>query len=131
MNLLLDTHVFLWFILDHPNLPPQFGEAIESRDNRVYLSVVSIWETIIKQQTGKLPLPGPAATYLPSERVKHEIEPLPVLEPELASLVLLPALHRDPFDRMLIAQSIHYNLRLLTVDPIMKRYPVKLFDASE
>jgi len=128
MNLLLDTHVFLWFILNHPKLPPQFAQAIKSADNSVYLSVVSIWEACIKQQTGKLPLPDLAAIYLPAERIQHEIESLPVLEPELTVLNSLPLLHRDPFDRLIVAQAIHYNLRLLTVDPILQRYPVPLFE---
>jgi len=123
--------VFLWLILNDPKLPPRFAEAVRSPDNRVYLSVVSIWEACIKQQTGKLPLPGPAATYLPSERIEHEIELLQVLEPELTSLQNLPLLHRDPFDRLIIAQSIHYNLRLLTVDPILQRYPAPLFETLD
>jgi|ERR1035437_8001809 PIN domain nuclease of toxin-antitoxin system len=125
MNLLLDTHVFLWFLLDDSRLPEPFRQAIKFEENRVYLSVVSVWETAIKQQLGKLPLPGPAAVYLPEARRRHHIEPLPLNEIDVTALTNLPSLHRDPFDRMLIAQSLHHSLKIVTVDPMMKRYPIQ------
>lgn len=109
MNLLLDTHIFLWFISADARLPDQFRDAIVSPSNTAFLSVVSIWECIIKYELGKLPLPQPAAIYLPEQRVAHRIESLPVTEDVLLHLASLPPLHRDPFDRLLIAQSQQYE----------------------
>jgi PIN domain nuclease of toxin-antitoxin system len=105
MKLLLDTHVFLWFISGDERLPDAMCDSIRDPDNEVYLSVVSLWEAIVKHQLGKLPLPQPPESYLPVQREKHQISSLSLDEGSVSQLVNLPAIHRDPFDRMLVCQG--------------------------
>ncbi|HBH54427.1 MAG TPA: PIN domain nuclease [Planctomycetaceae bacterium] len=126
MKLLLDTHVFLWYISADPKLPERFRLAIQKPDNEVYLSAASIWEAVIKHGLGKLPLPGPPAQYLSQQRKAHGIASLPILEEAVQCLVELPQIHRDPFDRILIAQALHHGLTIVTVDPDVGAYPVVL-----
>src|SRR4051812_6045457 len=114
MRLLLDTHVFLWYIAADPRLPSPFREAIQDAANEVYLSVASVWEGVIKYHTGKLPLPAPPADYLPQQREAHRIATLPIDEGAMAHLAGLPPLHRDPFDRMLVAQALQHGLTIAT-----------------
>jgi PIN domain nuclease of toxin-antitoxin system len=130
MRLLLDTHVFLWYISADPQLPAAFRDAIRDPANTVYLSVASVWEAVIKYALGKLPLPEAPAEYLPRQREAHRIASLPVEEAALAHLASLPPLHRDPFDRMLIAQALQHGLKIVTVDDAVRSYPVPLLSAS-
>ena len=124
MRLLLDTHVFLWYITADSRLPAPFLVAIREPTNEVYLSVASIWEAVIKYGLGKLPLPSPPAEYLPQQRDAHNIAPLPIDEGAMPHLAGLPALHRDPFDRLLITQAIQHGLTIATVDTDVLAYPV-------
>lgn len=123
MKLLLDTHVFLWFISGDNRLSVSFRDAVRNPDNDVYLSVVSIWEAIIKYQLGKLPLPESPETYLPKQRTRHSISSLPVDEESVAQLTKLPTLHRDPFDRLLICQALQHELVIVTADTAIMAYP--------
>lgn len=95
MRLLLDTHVFLWYIGRDGRLPPPFLTAIREPANEVYLSVASVWEAVIKFAVGKLPLPSPPADYLPRKRLAHRIESLAIEEAAMVHLATLPPLHRD------------------------------------
>jgi PIN domain nuclease of toxin-antitoxin system len=124
MNLLLDTHIFLWHISGDARMATLHRDSIQDPANMVFLSAASVWEAVIKHATGKLPLPLQPAVYLPQQRQAHRIDSLPVEESSLAVLANLPSLHRDPFDRMLVAQAIHYGLTLVTVDPLVKAYQV-------
>ena len=124
MKLLLDTHIFLWYISGDKRLAAGTKDAIRDSTNEVYLSVVSLWETIIKYRLGKLPLPQAPATYLPEQRARHRISSLSLDEASVKQLALLPSLHRDPFDRMLICQAISHNLALVTEDPAIRTYSV-------
>ena len=126
MKLLLDTHVFLWFISGDTRLPDFMRDSIRDFNNEVYLSVVSLWETIIKHQLGKLPLPHPPERYLPKQREKHQISSLPLDELSVSQLANLPPIHRDSFDRMLICQSLEHKLTLVTVDNTVSSYPVTI-----
>src|SRR5215467_415412 len=126
MRLLLDTHIFLWYISADPQLPAAFRDAIRDPANEVYLSVASVWEAVIKYALGKLPLPEAPAEYLPRQREAHRITSLPVEEAALAHLAGLPALHRDPFDRILVAQALQHGLTLATVDGAVRAYGVPL-----
>ena len=130
MRLLLDTQVFLWYISAHPHLPVAFRDAIRDPANEVRLSVASVWEAVIKYALGKLPLPAPPAEYLPAQREAHRIATLPVEEDALAHLASLPPLHRDPFDRILIAQALLRGLTLVTVDDAVRLYPVPLLPVT-
>lgn len=123
MKLLLDTHIFLWFISGDNRLSVSFRDAVRNRDNDVYLRVVSIWEAIIKYQLGKLPLPESPEIYLSSQRTRHSIFSLPVDEESVAQLAKLPALHRDPFDRLLICQALQHELVIVTADTAIMAYP--------
>jgi PIN domain nuclease of toxin-antitoxin system len=124
MRLLLDTHVFLWYISAARQLPARIRDCIRDPGVEVYLSVVSVWEAIIKFQLGKLPLPEPPQVYLPRAREQHGIASLPVDEPSVVRLMLLPTLHRDPFDRLLICQAIEHRLAVATVDDQVRAYPI-------
>jgi PIN domain nuclease of toxin-antitoxin system len=126
MRLLLDTHVFLWYISADPRLPVALRDAIRDPVNEVYLSAASVWEAVIKYALGKLPLPEPAASYLPRQRDTHHIKTLPIEEGALAHLAGLPPLHRDPFDRVLIAQALQHGLTLVSMDDAVRAYSVPL-----
>lgn len=128
MRLLLDTHIFLWFISGDRRLPTTIREAIRNTDNDVYLSVISIWEAIVKHQLGKLPLPQPPADYLLLQREEHQIDCLNLDEVSVSRLTDLPRLHRDPFDRMLICQSLAHDLTLVTVDEAILAYQIPTFE---
>jgi len=123
MRLLLDTHIFLWLITNDDRLAANLRHAISDSDNNVYLSVVSIWESIIKYQIGKLPLPESPGTYLPKQRERHLITSLAVDEASVSQLATLPPVHKDPFDRLLICQAIQHDLTIATVDAIVTTYP--------
>lgn len=126
MKILLDTHIFLWFISGDTQLSADIRDAIRDPDNEVYLSSVSVWEAIVKYQLGKLPLPEPPQTYLPKQRDCHQISSLALDESSVVQLANLPPLHRDPFDRMLICQALHNGLTIATVDTAVRGYSVSI-----
>ncbi len=126
MRILLDTHVFLWYISADPQLPNSYRDGIRDPANAVYLSAASVWEAVIKYSLGKLPLPTAPAEYLPQQREAHQIAPLPVEEDVFAHLAALPPLHRDPFDRVLIAQALRHGMQLASADAAIRAYPVTL-----
>jgi PIN domain nuclease of toxin-antitoxin system len=113
MRLLLDTHIFLWFISGDTRLPADWRDSIRDPGNAVYLSVVCVWEAIVKHRLGKLPLPYPSEHYLPAQRVRHQIASLPLDEASVCQLATLPAVHRDPFDRMLVCQALEHGLTII------------------
>jgi len=122
MRLLLDTHIFLWYITGDERLSNKFRESIEQAD-AAYLSVISLWEATIKYQLRKLPLPKSPHPWLIEQRDVHGIESLSLDEASVSRLTTLPEYHKDPFDRMLVCQSIEHQLTLVTVDPIVMSYP--------
>lgn len=124
MSILLDTHIFLWFISGDSRLPARYHQPISDPANRVYVSAVSIWEATVKHQLGRLPLPAPPQVYLPKLRRLHGFKTLKVTEQTVLELVQIPTLHADPFDRLLICQALHYGLALATVDVIVRSYPI-------
>ena len=125
MNLLLDTHAYLWALLDAPDLSPTVRKQILSGRGRVYVSVASSWEIAIKFGIGKLALPGPPDHYLPEKRNQAGFELLLIDEPEVCQVHRLPDHHRDPFDRLLVAQANCYGLVIATNDPLIAQYPVR------
>lgn len=130
MNLLLDTHVFLWYISKDRRLGTRVESAIRQPGNRIFLSSVSLWECLVKYRLGKLPFPASPDEYLPAQRQRHAIESLPLDEASVRHLAKLPDLHRDPFDRMLICQAIEHSLTIVTVDRAIEQYPVATFQTE-
>ncbi len=126
MKLLLDTHIFLWFILNNERLPELLRASIEAETNEVLLSTVSVWEIAIKYQLNHLPLPKPPSVFIPEQRALNRIQSLPLDEASAAQLQRLPPHHNDPFDRMLICQALTHDLLLVSVDDKIQRYNVKL-----
>lgn len=100
MRLLLDTHSFLWYITNSPRLPRHAYDVIRDKSNEAFLSVVSVWEVLVKHKIGKLPLPVPADEYIESRRTAHRIANLDLQPAAVAQLLSLPDFHRDPFDRV-------------------------------
>lgn len=125
MKLLLDTCTFLWIITDAPRLPPRVRELFRAADNDVFLSAASAWEIAVKHALGRLPLPDPPARFVPAQRDAHAVATLPIDEESALHLARLPALHRDPFDRMLVSQAIVHGLAILTPDPLVSQYPAR------
>ncbi len=124
MNLLPDTHVVLWWLGDDPTLGTAAREALADPRNTVYLSAVVVWEARVKQAVGKLSLPEDFEAILDREAFVD----LPVTAWHAHALARLPLHHRDPFDRMLVAQAQCEDLHLVTSDPAMELYEVPLFD---
>lgn len=126
MKLLLDTHVLIWMLLGRDRLSASAAGAIEDAGNEIFVSVISAWEIEIKLAKGKLPLPSNLADALASLRVRH----VPVTLDHVLAVESLPRHHRDPFDRMLIAQAQLEGLTLVTSDRQMRGYPVATMPAS-
>ena len=125
MDILLDTVTFLWWMEGNRRLPAVLVDRLRDPQNRVYLSAVSAWEMALKHGAGKLKLPSPPAEFVPEARRHHGIAALPVLEEETVQVGKLPALHADPFDRLLVAQAIVRGLALATPDPMIQAYPCR------
>ena len=126
MRLLLDTHVFLWWIGDDPRLSLRARKAIAVAENEIFLSVASAWEIAVKTRLGKLTLPADVESFLPDHIQRNAINILPIGLTHALRLSHLPLHHRDPFDRMLVAQSQVENLTLVTADVLLRRYDVKV-----
>ena len=125
MNILLDTHTFLWWVAEDAQLSLKAKEIIANPDNKIYFSVVSAWEIVIKVGIGKLSLSEPPETYIPSRTTDNQFEILAVQMPHILKINSLPNFHKDPFDRLLIAQSLVEDLSLLTVDNAIAQYSVQ------
>lgn len=126
MKILLDTHVFIWAIMESNKLTAVHRSGFLNKDNDLFLSTASLWEAVIKSGLGKLSMPKPATKYLLSQMEKSRISILPILSAHLTELESLPPVHRDPFDRMIVAQARSERMSLMSGDPVMKEYGVKL-----
>jgi len=126
MKLLLDTHAFIWWDSESSKLSPQALTFCQDRANTVLLSVASIWEMQIKLQLGKLRLNLPLATVIESQQQTNRIEVLSITIAHVLELDSLPTYHKDPFDRLLIAQARVEDAILISNDPIFTDYSVKL-----
>jgi PIN domain nuclease of toxin-antitoxin system len=121
--MLLDTHILLWFLEDDPKLPPSLKSLIENSDS-VFASMVSIWEIAIKLSINKLSLQVEFQD-LPSVLDNLEIRVLPLTFADAAQYLSLPLHHRDPFDRMLIAQAMTNSLAIASADTAFDAYPIQ------
>jgi len=126
MRYLLDTHTFVWWDMDAKRLSPKVFGILEDDANELFLSIASVWEIQIKQQVGKLRLPAPLPEIVEKQQTENEIGLLLVTLPHVFDLDHLPLHHRDPFDRVLIAQARVENLILLSDDAVFAQYPVQV-----
>lgn len=126
MRLLLDTQVFLWAAGTPERLSPRARRAVEAGGNEVFLSAASVWEIAIKTQIGRLLLTHDFESFVPERMAERSLVALPVLMPHAVKVASLPDVHRDPFDRLLVAQAIVEDLHLVTADRRLRDYPVKV-----
>ena len=124
MRLLLDTHAFLWFVLNDTSLSTVARSLISDPQNDVLISPATYWEVAIKVSIGKYQLPGPFADFMSEQIARNDLTILPITVGHAAVVALLPFHHKDPFDRLLIAQAIVENIPVLSVDAAFDPYPV-------
>lgn len=125
MRLLLDTHSFLWFIGGNASLSPTARTLIEDADNQPLLSMASLWELAIKLSIGKLSLGQPFETLIPEQMRLNGIELLQIEMAHVVVVAKLPFHHRDPFDRLLIAQAMVEQIPMVSGDPAFDLYRIK------
>lgn len=125
MNLLLDTHVFIWLSLSPERLSERVTDLLMDETNLWFLSLVSVWEMQIKRQLGKLSLNLPLPELIASQQQTNGLQLLPIELNHIFTLENLPQFHRDPFDRLLIAQAITEQIPLLSIDTVFDHYPVQ------
>ncbi len=130
MRVLLDTNAWVWMIADPARLSPDARAMVEDRRNDLYLSSVSSWEIAIKHAMGRLVLPSPPDALIPEQMRRSGVLGLPIEHAHALAVGALPAHHRDPFDRLLIAQSQIESLAILTADPVFERYEVEVVRAG-
>lgn len=126
MKILVDTHCWLWFLLTPERLSDAALDALADASNEVYVSAAVAWEIVIKHGLGRLPLPAPAAQYVPERMVAVGHRPLAIEVEHAVALAALPPNHKDPFDRILVAQAQVEHLTLLTADEKIQAYAVDL-----
>lgn len=126
MKLLLDTCAFLWFQADSPHLSPTARAHILDPANEVYLSAVSVWEIARKYALGGISLPSHPSTLIPAVRKDSGIASLSLTETDALATEKLQLFHKDPFDRMLIAQALMGGLAIVTSDRAFEPYPVRV-----
>lgn len=124
MTLLLDTHSFLWFITDDTKLSATAKALIGDPNNDIFVSPASHWETAIKVSIGKYPLSAPFETFITQGMVDNGFKDLPIQPKHTAMLTNLPYHHRDPFDRMLVAQAKVESLPIISADAALDAYGI-------
>lgn len=127
VKLLLDTHAFIWWYNDPKRLPAKVLSACQDKNNSLILSVASVWEMQIKAQLKKLHLGKPLSDIIHRQQQQNQLLIIPITLPLVLALDKLPLHHRDPFDRLLIAQALEENLLLVSNDNLIKSYSVSLF----
>jgi PIN domain nuclease of toxin-antitoxin system len=126
VKILLDTHVFLWIVADDPRLTPRYRSYVVDPDSELFLSVASCWEIVIKAGLNRLQLPFPATDYILKHLELNQVSLLGVRPAHLKELEILPALHRDPFDRMIVAQAKSESMGILSKDKAMRGYEARI-----
>jgi PIN domain nuclease of toxin-antitoxin system len=124
VRLLVDTHAFLWFLAGDHRLSRKAVKAIEASDEW-WLSAASVWELAIKSSLGRLTLPSPVLDYL-SAKVREGLRVMPIEWPHAAAVERLPFHHRDPFDRLIVAQAQFDRLTIVTKDRVFRKYGVEV-----
>ena len=126
MRLLLDTQCWLWMSLAPGRFSPRGLATVSEPNNELLLSIASAWEIVIKTSLGKLDLPCPPGEYLPTRLAGTKTRLLPIHLDHVISLAGLPAHHRDPFDRMIVAQARSERLPILSSDLRLRAYDVEV-----
>lgn len=126
MKLLLDSQVFIWWRDEAKKIPKATYEKIANPDNALFLSVASVWEIQLKILLGKLKLEDPLEQALLNEKEANNLFLLPIATSHIFGLERLPAIHKDPFDRLLISQAIYEELTLITSDKTIADYDVRV-----
>lgn len=126
MKLLLDTHAFLWWICDDGRLSGRARALLADGQNEVYFSAASAWELAIKAGAGRVVLPGDPERFVAEQVAANAFQVLPVHIRHALKVFSLPPLHRDPFDRMLVAQAVVEEMPILSADAQLARYPVEI-----
>jgi PIN domain nuclease of toxin-antitoxin system len=129
MRILLDTQCWLWMSLSPDRFSPRGRRLVEDRANVLYLSAASAWEIAIKYQLGKLRLPEPPAAFVPSRVAALGVQPLAIEHQHALHAGTLPPHHRDPFDRLLVAQAQVNDVPILTADALIGAYEVTTIEA--
>jgi len=125
MNLLIDTHAALWLFNEHENLSITATEYMCNEENKLYISIVSAWEIAIKHSLGKLTeFPGGVRVFLTAIR-ENPVRIIAVLPEHVEKVEMLEYIHRDPFDRLIIATALCHNMAIITADSIFREYGVK------
>jgi len=124
MRILLDTNVFLWLLLDDPKLSQASKALFLDQATEPLLSMASVWEIFIKHRIGKLSIPGNPASFIREQLRINSIGLLPIHYAHLEGILSLPMIHKDPFDRIIIAQAVHEHLAVLSSDPVFMEYGV-------
>lgn len=124
MRLLLDTHAFLWFLLDDPRLSATARAVVEDPLNNVEVSPASYWEIAIKIGPRKYALPEPYQAFMEREIAENDFRILPI-EPKHTALTTMPLHHKDPFDRLLVAQATVEGIPLVSADPLLDAYGIR------
>ncbi len=125
MNILLDTHAFLWLVTDDERLSETARQTFLNSENRLFFSAASLWEICIKMSLGKISLKTGWFQTIQAEMEINVIQWLPIEMPHCVEVTKLPFHHRDPFDRMLIAQAITQDMQLLSRDKRLSAYAIK------
>jgi PIN domain nuclease of toxin-antitoxin system len=130
VRLLLDTHVWLWMQAEPEKLGAQARALVEDGDTELLFSAVSVWEIAIKVGLGKLALPEPVSRYVPSRMQSSGVSPLALTHAHAAAVADLPRHHRDPFDRVLVAQALSEGVPILSSDAQFDAYDSERISAS-
>ncbi|MFB2970017.1 type II toxin-antitoxin system VapC family toxin [Aerosakkonema sp. BLCC-F183] len=125
MRLLLDTHTFIWYVMDNPKLSATVRVMIDDGNNEPLLSIASIWEMAVKQSIGKLNFGLPFRMFIEQQLSSNSIELLNINLAHIDIIASLPLHHRDPFDRLIIAQAMVENIPILSADAIFDSYPIQ------
>ena len=126
MKVVLDTHAFLWWITDDDRLSPDARSIIANRENELFLSAATCWEIAIKAKLGRIHFPGKLDSFIAKQLELSDIYSLPIHMSHALNVYNLPNHHRDPFDRLIIAQAQLEKMSILTMDPQIARYGVKV-----
>lgn len=126
MKVLLDTHTFLWWITDDPRLSARARDVLVDGTNIVLFSVASAWEIVIKAALGRLKSSEDLVALLTEQIRRNAFRVLPIELAHALRVYTLPDLHRDPFDRILVAQALVEQVPVLTADPYLRLYPVQV-----